>query len=185
MDNAASLDQDRRILDAPSVNFETNLDSIRITFSAGSLAPAEYEGLPALSLALPTMLRRVQRRNTHRIDIPVSEPVHCRVHTPDGPVSLPVHDISAGGLSMRDEGQLTNCSVGHLFHECEFHLPGSGDVSTSLRVARLTDTNAQGLQRIRLVGCAFFNLPNPMSIRVQHYIVTLERRLIARARGFD
>lgn len=186
MDNSATIDQDRRILDAPSVHFDSNLDSIRITFNTGGLEPCEYEGLPALSLPVPQSLRRIQRRNTHRIDIPVSQPLHCRIGPPKSAIVLPVRDISAGGLLLREEGQFEALEVGHVFTQCLIDLPGSGEVTTSLRVARISEPDTpHSLQRVRMLGCSFFELSSPMSIRVQHYIVTLERRLIARARGFD
>src|SRR5690554_786887 len=72
------------------VSYEITLDSARILFSSQEVSPCEHDNRPALRLSLPKSLMRIQRRDSYRLDVPVTDPATCRITLPGnaGTVSL-------------------------------------------------------------------------------------------------
>src|SRR3546814_12410845 len=56
------------------VSYEITLDTVRILFSSSQVTPCEYENRPALRLSLPKSLTRIQRHESYRLDILVTDP---------------------------------------------------------------------------------------------------------------
>jgi flagellar brake protein len=90
LDCPISMDQTRRVLAAPALQFETSLDKIRILFSSNGAEPLQYDGAPAMKVAIPPTMIRLQRREYYRMPTPVTNPV--RVHIP-----IPV-ELGGGSL---------------------------------------------------------------------------------------
>ncbi len=190
VDNSADEDFNRRISSAEKVSFETNLDKVRIQFSVDQVSPCLQDGLPALRVPFPESIRRVQRREYYRVDIPVSEPALCMVSIADGKgarkdVKLQIQDISAGGISILDNDHLLDNSLGTIHKDCSLELPEAGTVITGLQIMRSLDETLLNDKKIRVLGCKFHNLSNPMNFIVQQYIGKLERKLNAKRRGFE
>src|SRR5476649_2350241 len=82
LDCSIDREQNQRILSARAVSFETTLDKIRILFSAERVEQASFEGNPALKIALPATLIRLQRREFYRMATPVSNPVRVVITLP-------------------------------------------------------------------------------------------------------
>jgi c-di-GMP-binding flagellar brake protein YcgR len=189
VDNSADDDFNERIFKAEHVLFETNLEKIRVSFTAQQIQPCLYENRPAFQLPIPQTLRRVQRREYYRVDTPVSAPALCTltraVNGQPEKITLPVKDISAGGLSLLDPEHLLSDKAGALYKDCMIELPDTGKIVASLRIARVQDMALPNGEKTRLLGCGFVNLPNAMQILVQHYIGQLERKLNAKRRGYE
>ncbi len=189
VDNSADEDFNRRISSAEKVSFETNLDKVRIQFSVHQVSPCLHDDLPALRIPFPESIRRVQRREYYRVDIPVSEPALCTLSIADGKgaknVKLKIQDISAGGISVLDNDHLLDNSLGTVYKDCSLELPEAGTVVTGLQIMRSLDETLLNDKKIRLLGCKFHNLSNPMNFIVQQYIGKLERKLNAKRRGFE
>ncbi|MCX7219323.1 MAG: flagellar brake protein [Burkholderiales bacterium] len=69
----------QRMIEAPRVYFEGLLDKISIQFSSSSIQNTSIDGRPALQLAIPTSLIRLQRREYYRINTPLSNPIRCTI----------------------------------------------------------------------------------------------------------
>ncbi|MGP1614322.1 MAG: flagellar brake protein, partial [Pollutimonas bauzanensis] len=141
VDNSADEDFNRRISSAEKVSFETNLDKVRIQFSVHRVSPCLQDNLPALRIPFPESIRRVQRREYYRVDIPVSEPALCTLSIADGKgarkdVKLQIQDISAGGVSILDNEHLLDNSLGTIYKDCTLDLPEAGTVVTGLQIKR-------------------------------------------------
>lgn len=189
VDNSADDDFNRRITSAEKVTFETNLDKVRIQFSVSQVTPCLQDNLPALQVPFPESIRRVQRREYYRVDVPVSEPAWCTIVLPAAEggktVKLDIKDISAGGISVLDNDHVLNNEMGTVYADCRLDLPDAGTVVSSLRIMRSLDEKLNNGKETRLLGCKFFNLSNPMNFIVQQYIGKLERKLNAKRRGFE
>jgi c-di-GMP-binding flagellar brake protein YcgR len=189
VDNSADEDFNRRITSAELVNFETNIDKVRILFSTTQVIPCMQDGMPALRVPIPESLQRIQRREYYRVDIPVSNRASCTFTVNDEKgertVKLELKDISAGGISVFDNAHVLDNSLGTLYKECRIELPEAGVVVTHLMVMRSLDEILLNGKESRLIGFRFFELSNPMNFIVQQYIGKLERKLNAKRRGFE
>ncbi|MBF6616867.1 MAG: flagellar brake protein [Candidimonas sp.] len=189
VDNSSDEEFNRRITTAGTVCFETYLDKIRIDFSTDEIHNCVQDGRPALRLAIPTTLTRVQRRDSYRVETPVTDMPRCTftIDTADGPArtTLDVMDISAGGICVVDNMHRLDNAKGATYPECKLNLPEFGDVIATLRVTRsLDDVGANNKER-RLLGCKFVSLSNPMQMQVHSCIDMVERKLNAKRRGFE
>lgn len=169
------------------VSYEITLDFARILFSSQEVSPCEHDNRPALRLSLPKSLMRIQRRESYRLDVPVTDPATCRITLPGnaGTVTLQVKDISTGGVSVVDNQQMLGSSTGALYSSCQLDLPGTGTLSVKLQVMRFMSEALPFEQESRHVGCKFVDLHNSTEIQVQNYISSLERAINAKRRGFD
>ncbi len=188
LDNASEEQINTHLLRAPAVRLQGTLDRVMIEFS-GRISPAMHGGKPALSMAWPTQLRRVQRREFFRVDIPASNPAHCLIEDaafPSGSARFRIADISAGGLQLVDHDDLlTDRAVGTIFDECTLELPDTGALDLSLRVLRVTHLTQDNGKPQHQVACRFFNLPDSRQITIQQYIGSLERAVLARRWGME
>src|SRR3546814_2836971 len=102
------------------VSYEITLDTVRMLFSSSQVTPCEYENRPALRLSLPKSLTRIQRRESYRLDIPVTDPATCHITLPGNakPISLQISDISTGGIALVDNQQQLGTSPGADYPLC-------------------------------------------------------------------
>jgi c-di-GMP-binding flagellar brake protein YcgR len=189
VDNSAQAEFNRRITSAEEVSFDTNLDKVKIHFSAPKVTPCLQDNRPALRLPIPETLTRIQRREYYRVDVPITKPARCTMPIEDEKgqrnVTFTVKDISAGGIAVFDNHHLLSETVGTLYKGCRLLLPEVDTVITDLRIVRAQDEALPDGKERRQVGCAFVHLSNAMQIMVQNYIGMLERNLNAKRRGFE
>jgi hypothetical protein len=67
LDSAPSALLNEHILESRKIAFEALYNNIRITFAADGADSTEYDGRPALSIAIPPSLIRLQRREYFRM----------------------------------------------------------------------------------------------------------------------
>jgi len=195
---SAALEQDfnESAVDAEAIEFEVVQDKTQIKFTCAFATPCQHDCSPALRLAMPTSLRRIQRREFYRVGIPVNQPARCTMALPARmafsatsskrpTVTLDLKDISVGGISLIDNDKKLNVASDTLYPDCYIVLPEAGAITTTLRVVRAFDETVSSVDTVRFVGCAFVNLPSSMTTTVQRYVALLERKLNARRFGFD
>ncbi|CDM25873.1 flagellar brake protein [Castellaniella defragrans] len=188
LDTASEEQINTQLLRAEAVRLQGSLARVMIEFS-GPVSPAMHDGKPALSMAWPTQLRRVQRREFFRVDVPASSPAHCLIEDaslPSGKARFRIADISAGGLQLVDrDNLLTQTPVGTIFDECTLELPAAGELDVALRVLRSTHLMQDNGKPQHQVACRYFNLPDNRQVAIQQYIVSLERAVLARRWGME
>jgi len=189
VDCSPDPDLNQRFIRAETVVFETQIDRININFSAQDLQAHTHDSLPALSLPLPEAVRRVQRREYYRVDIPMGEPATCTVPVVE-PGKAPrraivkMKDISAGGLALLDADNQLPHESGITFNDVRLTLPEVGEATVDLDVLRVHTTVLPNKKEIVELACKFVGLSNATSMLVQGYIGRLERRLNAKRRGY-
>lgn len=194
-DNAVILDcsidreQNQRILNAKGISFETTLDKIRILFSAERAEKVTFEGNPALKIALPATLIRLQRREFYRMSTPVSNPVRVVIALPaelgGGSNTFPLADISCGGIAILDNKMVLGDAIGKNYPDCRIDLPDVGTVTTTLQIRNSIDLTLLNNKSNRRLGCQFVDIPRGMLAAVQRYITKLERERNARIAGLS
>ncbi|WP_345796112.1 flagellar brake protein [Castellaniella sp. MT123] len=188
IDNASEDTLNTQLLRAPAVRLQGMLDRVMIEFN-GPLQPVMHDGRPAFSMAWPAQLRRVQRREFFRMDIPASNPATCLIKDatlPSGQATFKLANISAGGLQLIDRTNLlADHGIGAFFDTCTLTLPGAGTLDVTLRLLRHTQLAQEGDKPLAMVACRFFKLPANREITIQQYVGTLERAVLARRWGTD
>lgn len=187
MDCSIDKEQNHRILASKGVSFETTLDKIRILFSAPRVELCMFEGNPALKVALPASLVRLQRREYYRMPTPVSNPVRVTVPLPEelggGTTTFPLADISCGGVAILDHKMMLGDTIGKNYADCHMELPDIGQVVTTLQIRNSLDLTLLNNKSNRRLGCEFVGISRGMLALVQRYITKLERERNARIAG--
>jgi flagellar brake protein len=187
MDRSIDRDQNRRILEAKRLSFETTLDKIRILFAADKVVETAYEGAPALKLAIPDTMIRLQRREFYRMPTPVSNPVKVTIPMPEemggGTSIFPLADISCGGIAILDNKLVLGNTIGLNYPGCRIDVPDIGPVMTTLQVRNSLDMTLLNNKTNRRLGCAFIDISRGNLANVQRYITKLERERNARIAG--
>ncbi len=188
IDRAPSATTNQRILDSDEIAFETILENIRILFFASRVHSCTHDDRPALCMAIPESLIRLQRREYYRVTTPVATPVRCTFAIPDesgevaGMVTVPLHNISAGGIAVVDEKKLIPATLGLIYEKCRIDLPG-GAIEAKLELMNINDLKLTSGKTTRRLGFMFVDLPNATLSAIQRYITKLEREQNARATG--
>ncbi|TAL91008.1 MAG: flagellar brake protein [Candidimonas sp.] len=191
IDNSSRETFNQRATTVERIRFEATLNKIRIAFSSAQASPCVLDNRPALRVAFPQSMIRVQRRDAYRIDLLSGKPVTCNIPLPAAAtakarnVTLEIKDISSGGIALVDNERLLGEATGVFFKDCHIEFPGVGAISTTLRVVRSIEEPLVDDKKRRVLGCQFINLPNPMMILVLRYIGMMERRSNAKWQGYE
>lgn len=182
IDTARNPEQIERILSSDSISFDTTLDRIRIAFFAKQARACLQDGRPALRIALPDTMIRLQRREHYRVMSPRCSIQIAKEDSPP-PVSFAVQNVSAGGLALIDDQQLLDAGQGTEYTHCELQLPGAHNIIVHLCVMNCCELTLYNGRVARRLGCAFIN-PNAATLAlVQRYVSKLERDQNARLNG--
>jgi len=187
LDRSISQEQNARIVAAPKVMCETSLDKIRILFSLQNLGETRFEGGIALRADIPATLIRLQRREFYRMPTPVTTPVLATIQLPadlgGGKTSLPLADISCGGIAILDNKHQLGTTIGATYRDCRVELPEIGAVTTSLQIRNSLEMTLLNNKTTRRLGCQFVDISRGNMAAVQRYITRLERERNARLAG--
>ena len=187
LDCSINKEQNARIVGASQIAFETTLDKIRILFGTAKVEDTVFENGPALRMALPESLIRLQRREYYRMSTPVSNPVRAVIPMPaelgGGTHVFPLADISCGGIAILDNKLLLGNTIGHVYPDVRIDLPDSGTVTTSLQIRNTLDMTLLNSKTNRRLGCEFVDISRGNLAAVQRYITRLERERNARIAG--
>jgi len=179
LDSARGDALNHELLSGKGAEFVTQLDGVTITFATGPVTLCEYEKLPALRIALPRSMIRLQRREHFRVPMPIANPVRCIVPSVSAddnePISTHIVDIGCGGVALADiSGRLGN-ATGRVLPGCKLLLPETDAIVTSLEVRNSAQIRLQnGVFQTRL-GCKFIDLPNDMAAKLQRFVMDIER----------
>ena len=189
IDCSIDPDQNRRIVAAKRLAFETTLDKIRILFAADQAVATTHNGGPALLIALPPSMIRLQRREFYRMPTPVSNPVRAVIPLPldqgGGSAIVPLADISCGGIAILDHKLVLDNTIGLKYLDCRLDLPDIGSVTTGLRVRNSMELTLLNNKTNRRLGCEFIDISRANLAMVQRYITKLERERNARIAGLE
>ncbi len=187
IDCSMQEDQNRRIVAAKGVSFETTLDQIRILFSTDKVETCMHDNLPALTIHIPESMLRLQRREFYRINTPLNNPVRCVLPLPDDLggylTTFPLVDISGGGAGILDDNMLLDDAIGRNYKACRIELPDVGIILMTLQVRNSRILTLFNNKKTRRLGCIFVDIPKPMLSHVQRYIMKLERERNAKITG--
>lgn len=179
LDSARGDALNHELLSGKGAEFVTQLDGVSITFATGPVTLCEYEKLPALRIALPKSMIRLQRREHFRVPLPIANPVKCIVPSAsqDDPEPITTHivDIGGGGVAIAETGGRLGTETGRILPNCKLLLPETDAIFTTLEVRNSAQIRLHnGAFQTRL-GCKFIDLPNDMAAKLQRFVMDIER----------
>ena len=173
----------QRILESDDIEFDSALAKVHISFAASEVSNSTQDGQPALCIAVPKVLIRLQRREYFRVNTPVGQPVYCKIPLDTGDYAVSVVDISGGGIALLDEKRVLDTKIGYEYPNCQIDLPENGSIKVTLRVRNIQDFSLANGKTNRRLGCEYVNMAPAMLTMVQRYIMHLERERNARMHG--
>ena len=187
VDVAPNAAVNARLLASDNLSFETVLDHIRIVFFTTQIEACTYTDRPAFRIDVPATVIRLQRREFYRVPTPINAPVFCMVHLGGTDshqnVTLPLQNVSGGGIAIIDEKRVLDNTVGLTYPDCQIHLSGRTVIITTLQIRNSQEIKLDNGKSLRRLGCLFVGLPKPMLAVVQRYIGKLEREQNAKVAG--
>lgn len=186
IESAAQEATNRQLIEADKAYFSTQINQVNIEFSLGPISASTYEGRPALIGPIPQYLRRIQRRDSFRIQPSNTNPATLTVTLKEEELLLKIFDISAGGLSILDDQYLLEpheLHKGYILKNGLLDLPGVGQITIDLQVVREQSQTMASGKKLTRYGGVFFRLAARDKIKVQNFIDQEERQRIARERG--
>jgi len=166
------------------VTFMSAPGSVKVQFSVPRVTVAMHGGMAAFRMPVPEKMLLLQRREFHRVDTPVANPIICEIPSPrGGSIKLPLSDISVGGISM----VIGNSEADQLFPKgtvipgCKFAIPEMGMLEVTLNVQAVFPVTRKDGTKAPHIGCAFVDLRLPLESMIQRYMIKLERARLANA----
>jgi len=179
LDSARGDALNHHLMSGKGAEFITQLDGVSISFVIGPVALCEYEKMPALRIALPRSLIRLQRREHFRVPMPLANPVKCIVPSTSeedtDPITAHIVDIGCGGVAIAESGGRLGPETGRILPGCRLLLPDTDAITTTLEVRNSAQIRLHnGAFQTRL-GCMFIELPKDMAARLQRFVMDVER----------
>lgn len=166
----------RKLLQSGRNIFIAKPDGIKVQFVTERADETVFGDKKAFVTDLPEKLVRLQRREYYRVATPVGHPLLCRVPAQDGePVSLPIHDLSVGGIGLTLHQATKLFEAGTALPEISVQLPEQGEVRCAAQARHVTPVDTLAAHPIIRVGLRLEKPPHVMQARIQRYIVELER----------
>jgi c-di-GMP-binding flagellar brake protein YcgR len=175
LDMPVSPEAQARLLASRDLVFVIFFENVKVQFRASLAKAATFEGRAAFRVRLPGEMLRLQRREYFRVRTPITGQANCLVPISSGNAkyeSLPLINISVGGLAVMNYPQNFELPIGETISNCFLDLPGVGPVNVAFRVVNIYDSDAgSGARRC---GCEFVDLTTQARTMVQRYVNRVE-----------
>jgi c-di-GMP-binding flagellar brake protein YcgR len=180
-DIGGSEETNRAFMKAERSQFATVVEGIRLQFSVKRVSMTKIGGEQVFAVILPTSMLRLQRREAFRLQLPSSKPCICRVlrGTPQE-VTLPIYDISVGGLGILVAEQLAFDPM-EVLENCWIDLRESGMLTVALEVRYIMAKDSRAGKVHWHMGCRFVK-PSPANeTLIQRFMarIEVERRALS------
>lgn len=179
LDSARDDALNRELLAGQRAEFSCSLDGVAISFAIDAVRACDFDRRPALRIALPGSLIRLQRREHFRVQLPIANPVKCIVPPTDDaglePITAHIIDIGCGGVAIAESSGRLSTETGRTLPECRLLLPEVEMIVATLEVWNSAQIRLQNGEFKTRLGCKFIGLPNDMVASLQRFIMDLER----------
>lgn len=160
----------------------TRHDRIRIKFTCEGIQLAKYQNQKAFSCPIPESLHRFQRREFFRVDMPVIQPIICRIPREGAdPLELPILDMSVGGLRLQTENLGFEPELKEILTGCGIELPEFGFIAMDLEIRNTINSTLVDGRQIRCIGCAFVGLNMEKNVTIQRFLHKIQVEQKAKA----
>jgi flagellar brake protein len=175
------------LLSGHRLAWQTSVDGVKIEFNTEAARRTIHVDGPAMDVALPQSVLRLQRRNAFRTETPTARPIICLID-PEGQgdreVRARILDISALGVSILIDTMELAVTDGQRLARLTMELPGFGEVQCGAEIRYTIDAGKRFGSTFRRCGAQFKELASADQVLVQRYIINLERER-AKSRNDD
>ena len=150
----------------------------QVQFFARELAQVMFQQGHVFAISIPSEIYRIQRRESFRALIANENRLQCDIPVGSaGCLSMPLYDISRGGVAIVDKQANLPLDKGVVLQKCRLDLPAIGQVEADLEVmSRFSYFDGNELHDVARIGCQFMTLSLGMENMLQRYIDHLEYR---------
>ena len=180
IDAASNPLDNRHIERSKRIIFVTTHNQAKVQFIATDVMLGIYEDAPAFSLALPSKLLRLQRRDYYRLVTPDIDALKCIIRPVPGQTHIQhevtVMDISIGGVALVCEASGIELQPGMVYEHCQIELPEIGKLEASIEVKNtfeITDRNGRVKRR---AGCVFVKPDGKTTMLLQRYVAYMQQQ---------
>ena len=173
-DIGGSRDLNEAFLRAGQSTFTTVVDGIRIQFTAARSREVQLGGERTFAAPMPESLLRLQRREVFRIQLPTVKPFTCRFRggSPEEE-TLPIHDISVGGIGIVAPQALAYEQL-EVLENCCIDLHDSGTLQATLEVRYVISMERHSGKPLWRMGCKFVRLSPGSETLIQRFMARIE-----------
>jgi c-di-GMP-binding flagellar brake protein YcgR len=165
----------RRLTRAGSVTVVGLLDGVKLRFEAGAAEADVYDERPALRLAMPERMLRLQRRETFRVATPLMCQLALAEEGRTRVVEMRVADLSLGGVALVGERAAPRFDIGQVLENCRIALNPEDVLRVNLEVRNVAETVTRAGARQVRAGCAFVSLAPDQEVLVSRAVSHFER----------
>lgn len=150
----------------------------QVQFFVPQLAQVMFQQGHVFAISIPDEIYRIQRRESFRALIASENHLQCDIPVGTaGSLSMPLYDISRGGVSIVDKQSSLPLDKGVVLQKCRLELPSIGQVEADLEVmSRISYFDGEELHDVARIGCQFMTLSLGMENMLQRYIDHIEYR---------
>jgi c-di-GMP-binding flagellar brake protein YcgR len=181
IDAASNPLDNKHIERSKRIIFVTTHNQAKVQFIATDVMLGIYEDAPAFSLALPSKLLRLQRRDYYRLVTPEIDALKCIIRPVPGQTHIQhevtVMDISIGGVALVCEASGIELQPGMVYEHCQIELPEVGRLEASIEVKNafeITDRNGRVKRR---AGCVFVKPDGKTTMLLQRYVAQMQQKI--------
>lgn len=138
----------------------------------------------ALSMTLPSVIERIQRREYFRLPTPQGgNAMICKIPLEADTMEATIVDMSAEGIGLTIKGALPETfAQGATLQGCSIEFPQVGVVSVALKFCGVwSSILTKGGEEVHRIGMQFMNLSRGASNVVQRHMTELEREQISKS----
>lgn len=171
LDYGGNEELNQKLLQQNRAIVKTDFDGITAQFTITDFRKARLQGESCIACTLPESILWVQRRESYRVRIPLSDTVTCElIHGDNNRTEYSVLDISAGGLGLFDPNDELELEPGNIFHNCKLTLSENDSAFLNLEIRNHIPMNPQDMSKGTRCGCLFLNLSGDFASSVQKFI---------------
>lgn len=174
IDVARDPSLNEQLLQVDDLLLTAHIDRVPVQIPAVNLQLARDSQGDFFYCAIPSSIRRLQRRNSFRVDVPKIPPAQCTVHYKENNEKLIIDNISATGIALTTRDLALPIERSFFLQKSVLELPQTEPFTVDLFVVR-TQTIQKNQREIKLLGCTFQNLEPQTERHLQNYIFTLQR----------
>lgn len=170
-----------QIIGSKHVNFSTQT-GIKVRWHSTHLHRVTLPDGDALSMVLPAVIERIQRREYFRLNTPQGkDALICKIPVDEEIFEAVLFDMSAGGIGVSIKGVLPdNFSQGGQFTGCSIEFPEIGVVPVGVRICRVWEpSKTKSGEQLHRFGMEFVNLSRGAANVIQRHMNQLESERIA------
>ncbi len=165
-----------RLLESDRIVLVSAHEKVKVQFSVKQVREIDHDGRPAFSIALPSELLKLQRREFFRVRTSASEPVRLRLPIGDrGVLEVQALDLSIGGLAAFVSLPVGRTEIGSRFPEASLQLGTGSSFTVELELRNVNDVRLRNGTESTRAGFMFVDLPESAQQQIQRYLMRVER----------